>query len=91
MTSFTHINGQLLNRNLGPIVKSLLPGPPVQKTRPEVFGSSNGAKVVLCTDQGLKVYIHEILVRRCTNLLDTFESTEELRDPFGLLVIILLV
>ena len=78
MTSSTHINGQLLNNNLGPIVKTLLPGPPVQKTRPEVFGSSNGAKVVLCTDQGLKVYIHEILVRRCTNLLDAFVSIEEL-------------
>ena len=45
--------------------------------------------MVLCTDQGFKVYMHEILVKRYTNLLDAFESIEGLRDPFGLLVIVL--
>jgi len=89
MASFSFTNGQLVNIDLRPVMRSLLPGPSVQKTGPEVFGTSNGARVVLCTDQGIKVYIHEILVRRCTNLLDPFESIEEFRDPFGLLVIVL--
>ena len=79
---------QMTNDELSNALKSLLPGP--DKTT-QLFGSTNGANVVLCTDQGYKVSLHEVLIRRFTTLLNGFDSTsiEELRDPFGSLVIVL--
>ena len=79
----------MTNNELGNALKSLLPCP---ETAMQPLGNScNGANVVLCTEQGFKVSLHEVLVRRFTNLLDVFDSTsiEELRDPFGSLVIVL--
>ena len=81
---------QMTNDELGNALKSLMPGP--DKTRQLLLGDySNGANVVLCTEQGFRVALHEVLVKRFTNLLDTFDSTgiEKMRDPFGSLVIVL--
>ena len=79
----------MTNDELGNALKSLLPG--TEKTIQLMGNSSNGANVVLCTEQGFRVSLHEVLVRRFTNLLDAFEATviEEMRDPFGTLVIVL--
>jgi len=87
--SIIKVQNQLVaNNDLGSVFKTLVPGP-VKKCG--LYGSSNGANAVLCNDDGSKVLMHEILVRRFTNLLDAFDSTsiEELRDPYGSLVIIL--
>ena len=80
---------QMTNQELGDALKSLQPGP--EKAIQLLGNSCNGANVVLCTEQGYRVSLHEVLVRRFTNLLDAFDSTgiEELRDPFGSLVIVL--
>ena len=79
----------MTNQELRNALKSLLPGP--EKAIQLLGNSCNGANVVLCTEQGFRVSLHEVLVRRFTNLLDAFDSTgiEELRDPFGSLVIVL--
>ena len=87
--SIIQVQNQLVaNSDLVSVFKTLVPGP-VKKCG--LYGSSNGANVVLCNDDGSKVLMHEILVRRFTNILDAFDSTsvEGLRDPFGSLVIIL--
>ena len=78
----------MTNDELGQALKSLMPRP---SKKTQLFGSSNGANVVLCTKQGFRVYLHEVLIRKFTKLLDAFDSAsiEELRDPFGTLVIVL--
>ena len=56
---------------LGNALKSLLPG--TEKAIQLLGNSCNGANVVLCTEKGYKVCLHEVLVRRFTNLLDAFD------------------
>ena len=77
-----------LRQIVGDVLKSLLPGP----VKPgQTFGSCNGANVVLCTETGFKVSMHDVLVKRFTCILEAFDSAsiEEMRDPFGQLVIVL--
>ena len=78
---------QMTDDELSKALKSLLPDP--DSDTQMLAQLSYGANVVLCTEQGFTISLHEVLVRRMTNLLDAFESVEELRDPFGTLVIVL--
>ena len=78
---------QMTKDELGQALKSLLPDP---DSDTQIMAQlSYGANVVLCTEKGFSIAFHEVLVRRMTNLLDAFDSVEELRDPFGSLVIVL--
>ena len=78
---------QMTDDELGKALKSLLPDP---DSDTQIMAQlSYGANVVLCTEKGFSISLHEVLVRRMTNLLDAFGSVEELRDPFGTLVIVL--
>merc|ERR1712029_196095 len=52
----------------------------------------NGANIVLCTEDGFKVTIHEILVRKFTKIFSLVGNTTDLdqwRDPYGLIVFVL--
>jgi len=52
----------------------------------------NGANIVLCTEDGFKVTIHEILVRKFTKIFSLVGNTTHLdqcRDPYGLVVVVL--
>merc|ERR1712029_178082 len=52
----------------------------------------NGANIVPCTEDGFKVTMHEVIVRRFTNIFNFLGETtdmEELRDPYGLIVFVL--
>jgi len=65
--------------------------PKVGKKLP-TMGSGDGARIVLCTEDGFKVTMHEVLIRGFTKVFAMFgdiKSVEELRDPYGLMVIIL--
>ena len=81
---------QLTNRNWDSITGSL--------HQPNVGNESlrlccaNGANIVLCTEDGFKVTMHETLVRRFTNIFNFLGDTtemDELRDPYGLIVFVL--
>ena len=49
------------------------------------FRSSTGANVFLCSEEGSKIALHEVIAREFTNLFDLFDFRTEknLRDPFG--------
>ena len=80
---------KFVNNDLAAKLTSTLPRWPAKQW--QSFGSSNGADVILSTENGIKVAFHKVIVERFTNIFDALESAniEELRDPFGSLVIIL--
>merc|ERR1712156_1340183 len=57
----------------------------------DMLGMSNGANVVLCSQDGYKMSLPEILVKEGTNLFRRLktEDIESLRDPFGRFTFIL--
>merc|ERR1719394_1388605 len=82
---------KFVNNDLAAKLTSTLPRWPAKHTTWQSFGSCNGADVILSTENGLKFAFHKVIVERFTNIFDALESAsiEELRDPFGSLVIIL--
>jgi len=79
---------RIFNGEWESVLQSLEPSPSRDSA---LLANGSGANVVLCTEQGFKVSMHEVVVNRCTNILDAFDSSaiEELRDPFGRLLIVL--
>ena len=51
--------------------------------------SLSGANILVSSEDGFKVALHELVAKRLTNLFDCIHNVEDIRDPFGNIVIIL--
>ena len=51
--------------------------------------SLSGANILVSSEDGFKVALHEPVAKRLTNLFDCIHNVEDIRDPFGNIVIIL--
>jgi len=55
-----------------------------------MWGNGNGANIIICSDDGYKISLHEPIVRHCTRLFGHLDdNVEDLRDPFGDFVFLL--